>query len=74
MGKTYRTEPSSKALMKRQAHVGYRKLEETAAEVLAEYPHPKPNRITSAHSRIADPWDDRIVSDYRGQKWYRGKY
>ena len=73
MGKTYRKEPSNKALMKRQAHVGYRKLEETAGDALSEYPHLKHNRINSAQSRIAQPWDDQKISDYRGQKWYRDK-
>lgn len=71
MGKTYRKEPSSRALMKRQSHIGYRRLEETAEDVLSEYPHSKHNRISSAQSRIADPWDDQTVTDYRGQEWYR---
>ena len=73
MGKTYRKQPSSKSLMKRQAHVGYRKLEESAEDNLQEYPHSKPNRIKSAQSRIANPWDDKVISDYRGQDWYRDK-
>lgn len=74
MGKTYRKEPSNKALMmKCQTHVGYRRLEEAAKDDLSEYPHSKHNRISSAHSRIAQPWDDKTVTDYRGQKWYRDR-
>lgn len=73
MGKTYRKEPSSKAYMKRQAHINYRRLEENAEDSLSGYPTTKINRISSAQSRIANPWDDKVISDYRGQEWHRNK-
>lgn len=73
MGKTYRTEPSNKAYMKRQAHVGRRKLEEDAEDSLKGYPASKHNRISSARSRIAQPWDDATITEYRGQKWHRDR-
>ena len=57
--------------MKRQKHVNRRKLEENAADSLEGYPAKKLNRITSAQSRIAQPWDDQTISYYRGQEWHR---
>jgi hypothetical protein len=73
MGKTYRSEPSNGTYHKRQKHVGHRRIEEETEEYLSEYPIHKANRIKSAKSRIPDPWDDKVVSEYRGQDWHRNK-
>ncbi len=71
MGKTYRNEPSSKCYFKKQSHINRRKLEEDAEDTLQEYPHSRINRINLAKSRIANPWDDKVISHYRGQSWHR---
>lgn len=73
MGKTYRSQPSNPIYLKKQSHVNRRKLEESAADSLKEYPAKKHNRISSSKSRIANPWDDKVISDYRGQKWHRNR-
>jgi hypothetical protein len=73
MGKTVRASPSSGVYMKRQKHVNRRKVEESAEDSLSEYPSKKHNRISSAHSRIADPWDDKTITEYRGQDWHRNR-
>jgi hypothetical protein len=73
MGKTYRKEPSNQMNHKQQKHIGYKRLEEEAEQYLHDIPHKKPNRIKSALNRIPDPWDDQIVSEFRGQDWYRNR-
>ena len=64
MGKTYRTEPSSKSYTKRHSHVSSRKLKENTEDSLTEYPYHKHNRIISSHSQITNHWDDKIISEY----------
>ena len=73
MGKKYRKFPSSVGYMKQQKHIGYKRLEEEAEEFLHDIPHKKPNRIKSALNRIPDPWDDQLVSEFRGQEWHRNR-
>ena len=74
MGKTYRKQPSSGSYHKRQHHIGYRKLENSVEEEFGEYPAIKHhNRISSSKNRIPNLWDDEIISEYRGQDWYRDR-
>ena len=73
MGKTYRQDPSSPAYLKRQRHKGYRQLEESIEDYLPDYPMKHHNRIASAKNRIANPWDDKEISEYRGQEWHRNR-
>ena len=68
MSHTIRSKPSSGLWMKQQRHIGYRRLELLALQELGDYAS---NRVKSALGRIANPWDDKIISYYRGQKWAR---
>jgi len=74
MGKTYRSDPSSYVYMKKQKHAPRRRLEENAFDTLEEYPHKHHNRIGSANSHIADPWDDKIISSFNENKYKKKSY
>jgi len=71
MGKTIRREPSHGMWFRRIKHVSFRKAEEAAIDQLIEQLLIPSNRHSSFSSRIRNPWDDIIVSYYRGQKWGR---
>ena len=71
MSNTIRSQPSSGAYMRRQRHKQFRQAEEAAEDALSDVPNRHGNRIAARNARIADPWDDQIVSEYRGQIWHR---
>lgn len=73
MSRTLRTRPLSRCYMRRPRHRQQRALEEMTGQVLGGLPCRHRNRISSAGSRIADSWDDRVVSEYRGQRWHRDR-
>ena len=57
--------------MRRQRHRQLRAGEEMAEDAMDDLPYRHGNRIAARNARIADPWDDEPVSEYRGQKWHR---
>lgn len=71
MSRTIRREPSSGSYMRRQHHIAYKRSEEASYFELTEECLKPSNRHKCYMTRIADPWNDKIISYYRGQKWDR---
>ena len=70
MSRTIRKVPSSGCYMKQQHNHNYRVQEESAIDRLQELNLAVSNRLKCWKTRIADPWDDYVITHYRGQKWH----
>ena len=73
MSRTYRARPSSRAYFRRMRHIGSKRASITHSELARESDilFDRYNRITSQLHNQPDPWDDLIISHYRGQSWNR---
>jgi hypothetical protein len=73
MSRTYRSKPSSKAYFRGFRHIRSKKEAQKQIDIEREvnwllFKH---NRIYSQARNTLDPWDDIIISHYRGQAWDR---
>ena len=70
MSRTTRNKPTGSAYLRSMKHVGYKRMEEQCIGMIDNYPSRHINRIRYKAKEI-DPYDDYIVSYYRGQSWHR---
>lgn len=73
MSRTYRSKPSSRAYFRRMRHIGSKRASIAHSELSrdSDILFDNYNRITSQLHNQPDPWDDLIISHYRGQSWNR---
>ena len=73
MSRTYRSKPSSRAYIRRMRHIGSKRASVAHSDLAKESDilFDNYNRIISQLHNQPDPWDDFIISHYRGQAWNR---